>query len=201
MITIIDYGMGNLGSIANMIKYLGYESEVTSDITKIESAEKLILPGVGHFDKAMKNINSLGLYDVIINKSLNTQMLGICLGMQIMCNSSEEGKEKGLGLIDAEVIKFNFIENHKLKIPHMGWNLIKVIKDDKLFEEMKSEPRFYFVHSYYVQCKNNEDVLTTSNYGINFHSAFARNNIYGVQFHPEKSHKFGMKIFDNFARL
>jgi len=200
MITIINYGMGNLGSIANMIKRIGYSSEITSDISKIESAEKIILPGVGHFDKAMQNIVSLGLLDVIKKKALEdkTPILGICLGMQLMCKRSEEGRESGLELIDAEVKKFSFPENQKLKIPHMGWNIISIVKNNSILSNMYDEPRFYFVHSYHVVCNELKDVMTTTTYGYDFHSSFAHDNIMGVQFHPEKSHKFGMLLLKNF---
>lgn len=200
MITIIDYGMGNLGSIVNMIKRIGYSSEVTSDISKIASAEKIILPGVGHFDKAMQNISGLGLLDIIKKKALNdkTPMLGICLGMQLMCKSSEEGKEKGIGLIDADVKRFFFEENKKLKIPHMGWNLATPNNKNNLFSSLSGEARFYFVHSFHVVCNNKNDSLATTNYGYDFASAFASENIIGVQFHPEKSHKFGMQFLKNF---
>lgn len=200
MITIINYGMGNLGSISNMIKRIGYSSEITSDISKITSAEKIILPGVGNFDKAMQNIVSLKLLDVIKKKAIEdkTPMLGICLGMQLMCKRSEEGKEPGLGLIDAKVKKFSFPLDKKLKIPHMGWNLVSTQKDNTLFLKMYPEPRFYFVHSYHVVCNNSSDVLSTTNYGFDFHSSFANRNIFGVQFHPEKSHKFGMLLLKNF---
>jgi glutamine amidotransferase len=200
MITIIDYGMGNLGSIANMIKRIGHKSEITNNISFINSAEKIILPGVGHFDKAMQNINSLGLLEIIRKKALKdkTPMLGICLGMQLMCKQSEEGKEQGLCLVDAEVKRFSFPENQFIKIPHMGWNLVIARKDHALFSKMYPEPRFYFVHSYHVVCNNLNDVLSTTNYGIDFHSSFSSENILGVQFHPEKSHKFGMLLLKNF---
>lgn len=199
-IIIIDYGMGNLGSIANMIKYLGYKSIITSDLSQIESANKIILPGVGHFDKAMINIKSKGMLDLIKQKAVTDKipMLGICLGMQLMCNKSEEGSEIGLGLIDAEVKRFSFFENQKLKIPHMGWNLVEYKKENLIFSSMLENPRFYFVHSYHVVCKNENDVLTTSNYGYDFVSSFVKDNIMGVQFHPEKSHKFGMCLIKNF---
>ncbi|TAL59628.1 MAG: imidazole glycerol phosphate synthase subunit HisH [Bacteroidetes bacterium] len=197
---IIDYGMGNLGSIANMIKYLGYKSIITSDIVQIETANKIILPGVGHFDKAMQNISSLGLLKVIQQKAIKdkTPMLGICLGMQLMCNKSEEGNGSGLGLIDAEVRRFSFIGEQTRKIPHMGWNYVEQKKENNFYIDINEKPRFYFVHSYYVACNNESDILTTTNYGHNFVSSFARDNIFGVQFHPEKSHKFGMSLLRNF---
>jgi imidazole glycerol-phosphate synthase subunit HisH len=199
-VIIIDYGMGNLGSIANMIRYIGYTSLISSEPSVIEKAEKIILPGVGHFDKAMQNIASLNLLEIIRIKAMveKTAILGICLGMQIMCNKSEEGSEQGLQLVDAEVKKFNFQPVTSLKIPHMGWNGTMLKKEHALFLEMPENPRFYFVHSYHVTAGNERDVLTTSHYGYDFVSSFARENIMGVQFHPEKSHKFGMFLLKNF---
>lgn len=200
MITIINYGMGNMGSIANMIKRIGIRSEITSDISKIDSAERIILPGVGNFDKAIQNINGLGVKEIITKKALHDRIpiLGICLGMQIMCKKSEEGKEPGLGIIDAEVKKFSFLFNQTLKVPHMGWNIVNPQKESAIFLNLDIEPRFYFVHSYYVICHNKIDILATTNYGHDFVSAFAQDNIIGVQFHPEKSHKFGMHLLSNF---
>jgi imidazole glycerol-phosphate synthase subunit HisH len=192
--------MGNLGSIVNMIKRIGYRCEITSEKAKIDLAEKIILPGVGHFDRAMQNIVTLGLMDVITKKALNdkTPMLGICLGMHLMCKRSEEGRESGLELIDAEVKRFTFTEGQKLRIPHMGWNNVRTQKDNPLFFSMYESPRFYFVHSYHVVCNNINDVLSTTPYGFDFHSSFSNGNIMGVQFHPEKSHKFGMLLLKNF---
>ena len=199
MITIINYGMGNLGSIENMLKRIGCSSEISSDIGKIEAAEKIILPGVGHFDKAMENIEKLGLKEVIRKKALvdKSPLLGICLGMQLMCKSSEEGSTPGLGLIDAEVKRFHFTQN-SLKIPHMGWNLVKIKKESKLLLNCTPKARFYFVHSYHAICNQPEDILTTTNYCYDFVSAFEQDNILGVQFHPEKSHRFGMELLRNF---
>jgi glutamine amidotransferase len=200
MITIIDYGMGNLGSIANMIKRIGHTSEITSDIDRISDAERIILPGVGHFDKAMHNITELGLFEVIQRKAIaeKTPILGICLGMQLMCNKSEEGARAGLRIIDADVRKFKFRPELKLKIPHMGWNKVHAVKQSPLFLHIEEHPRFYFVHSYHVVCQNPDDILATTSHGYDFHSAFSHENITGVQFHPEKSHKFGMQMLKNF---
>lgn len=200
MILIIDYGMGNLGSIANMIKRLGYKTSISNDIDKIKTAKKIILPGVGAFDEAMRNLRRLNITELIKTKVIEekTPILGICLGMQLMANKSEEGREEGLGLIEAEVVKFHFSDNNKLKIPHMGWNTINIQKEHPLFSGFYDEPRFYFVHSYHVVCNNNNNVLTTTEYGYPFVSSYAKNNILGVQFHPEKSHKFGMKLIKNF---
>ena len=198
MITIIDYGMGNLGSIENMIKKIGYKSLITSDIEEIKHADKLILPGVGAFDHGMKQLRESGLIEILNQKVSieKTPILGICLGMQLMTKSSEEGTIKGLGWIDAESKKF---ASDELKIPHMGWNIIKHKKLSKLFDENESEKRFYFVHSYCVSCNNKGDILTTTPYIYDFISSFERGNILGTQFHPEKSHKFGMSLIKNFV--
>lgn len=192
--------MGNLGSVANMIKKLGNSYIITSQLEKIREAKKIILPGVGSFDKALSNLIDLGLLDLVKEKAIieKIPILGICLGMQIMCKSSEEGKKEGLGLIDAEVKRFKFEKDSKLKIPHMGWNIISPQNEHILLKDLPNQSRFYFVHSYYVKCNKQEDILTTTNYGDDFVSSFAKHNIMGVQFHPEKSHKFGMKLLKNF---
>jgi glutamine amidotransferase len=203
-IVIIDYGLGNLGSIRNMLKKIRAEGIISSSASDIEKAAKLILPGVGTFDHGMKNLEALGLLPILENKVVQkkTPILGICLGMQLFARKSQEGESRGLGWIDAEVVRFRFENNERrLKIPHMGWNLVKVYQRNPLFEEMYPEARFYFVHSYHVACKNKEDVLTQTCYGYEFVSALKKENIYGVQFHPEKSHKFGMKLLDNFVRF
>lgn len=202
-IIIIDYGMGNLGSIANMINYLGYKSIITSNKSKIESADKIILPGVGHFDKAMLNINSQGMSEIIKKKAHEdkTPILGICLGMQLMCKSSEEGVLPGLSLVNADVRRFKFEAELKLKIPHMGWDKIEINKQSNILSNLDDNSRFYFVHSYFVSCENNNDILTYTNYGEKFVSSFQTENIIGVQFHPEKSHKFGMNILKNFIEF
>ncbi len=201
MITIIDYGMGNLGSIKNMLKKIGIESLITNDINKIDIAEKIILPGVGAFDRAMDNLKSLNLIKVLNKKAFadKVPVLGICLGMQLMANSSEEGKLKGLGWLNANVLKFNIAKT--LKIPHMGWNLAKQQKEHDIFVDMYSEARFYFVHSYHFQCNDKNDILASTLYGEDFTSAVCKDNIIGVQFHPEKSHKFGIKLLKNFTEI
>ena len=198
-IVIVDYKMGNSASIKNMIKRIGYESIITSDKSQITNAKKLILPGVGSFDAAINNLTQLDLLEVLKIKVLdeNTPVLGICLGMQLMTNKSDEGKQPGLGFIDAEVKKFVF-EDESIKVPHMGWNVTDIKMHSKLFESMPERSRFYFVHSFYVKCNLEADILTTTNYGNTFVSAFEKGNIIGVQFHPEKSHKFGMQLLKNF---
>ncbi len=200
MITIIDYNVGNLGSIRNMLRKLEIDSEITSDIEIINKATKIILPGVGAFDAGMKSLNNLDLIEILNKKVLTEKIpiLGICLGMQLLTKRSEEGKLSGLSWIDAETKKFRFADN-KFKIPHMGWNYVRQKKKSVLFDMMYNEPRFYFVHSFYVQTENESDILCNTEYNINFCSAIEKDNILGVQFHPEKSHKFGMKLLKNFA--
>jgi glutamine amidotransferase len=204
VIVVIDYGMGNLGSIANMFKKVGLKATVTSDPTVIEQAAKLVLPGVGAFDNGMAKLHELGLIPVLNVKVLQdkTPILGLCLGMQLFTRSSEEGALPGLGWLDAETVRFKFDQSQAgLKIPHMGWNTIQVRQPGPVFDGIDAEPRFYFVHSYHVVCRCDRDVLATTHYGYEFASAVGRENIVGMQFHPEKSHKFGMQVFRNLAEL
>lgn len=202
MITIVDYGLGNLGSIKNMLKKIGADSVITADHETISKAEKLILPGVGSFDNGMKNLKELGLVDLLNQKVLEekTPVLGICLGMQLITAKSEEGTEKGLGWLDAEAVKFKVDPGtKKFSIPHMGWEYVQQMKESKLFEGMYDEPKYYFVHSYYIRCNDPQDVLLNTHYSHDYVSGFEKGNILGVQFHPEKSHKYGMKLFKNFV--
>lgn len=203
MITIIDYGMGNLGSIRNMLKKIEVESEITSDINKIKLATKLILPGIGAFDNGMENMKKMGLIPVLNELVLvkNVPVLGICLGMQLMTHSSEEGVLPGLGWIEAETKRFVFPAEVNLKIPHMGWNNITIVKPEVISKNLNNQSRFYFVHSYHVVCEKQYDILFQTNYGYDFTSAFQKENIIGVQFHPEKSHKFGMTLLKNFSEI
>jgi glutamine amidotransferase len=194
--------MGNLGSIANMLKKVGAKALISSDKQVIGDAEKLVLPGVGAFDNAMKNLQKLDLIEILNKKALEEKIpiLGICLGIQLFTKRSDEGTLPGLGWIDAETIALaKHIDTHKLKIPHMGWNTVKVEKENPLIGTRDGDLRFYFVHSYFVKCAFPRDVLSTTNYGIDFTSGIQKDNIFGVQFHPEKSHKFGMKLLSNFA--
>jgi imidazole glycerol-phosphate synthase subunit HisH len=204
MITVVDYGTGNLASIANMLKRIGCASLITSDANEIGRASKLILPGVGAFDTGMRNLGALGLTEVLHRKARDERVpvLGICLGMQLFVSGSEEGDLPGLGWIDGQVVKFNpDLSNETLKVPHMNWNRIDTVKESKLFADMYEDSRFYFVHSYHVQLSHEEDLLATTTYGYPFASALEKENIAGVQFHPEKSHKFGMKLLKNFAEM
>jgi len=203
MVTIVDYGMGNSNSILNMLKKINVDAKISSNIRDLEEAGKLILPGVGAFDNAMKNLSDLGIIPVLKKRVIKdkTPILGICLGMQLLTKKSEEGYLEGLGLVDAETVRFKFHDNGSLKTPHMGWNTVDIRTESLLFKDMYEEPRFYFVHSYYVRCNSSEDILTTTRYGIEFCSSFMKDNIFGVQFHPEKSHKFGIKLLKNFAEM
>ena len=202
MITIVDYGMGNVGSIKNMLKYIGKDSTITRDPDKIYKSSKLILPGVGSFDIAMRNIEKHNLLEVLNLKALKDKVpiLGICLGMQILTNDSEEGTLKGLGWINASTIKFKLDET-KFKIPHMGWNTVKLANENSLSNKFNPDTRFYFVHSYFVKVNDEKNSILKTHYHINFDSAINSDNIYGVQFHPEKSHKNGMQLFKNFIKI
>jgi glutamine amidotransferase len=203
MITIIDYKTGNLGSIQNILKKIGESSVVTSDIKAVEKATKIILPGVGSFDTGMRNLMELDLINVLNEKVLNEKVpvLGICLGMQLFSEQSEEGILPGLSWIKGEVLKFEIKDTTEYKIPHMGWNFVIKRKESKLFKDMIADPRFYFVHSYYLKVYSDADILTTTEYESEFTSAIERENIMGVQFHPEKSHKYGIKLLRNFVDL
>ncbi|MEO5844597.1 MAG: imidazole glycerol phosphate synthase subunit HisH [Caldimonas sp.] len=200
MITIVDYGMGNLGSIRNMLKKIGHASEVTADADRVATATKLILPGVGAFDAGMARLQQSGLVPVLderVGRS-GIPILGICLGMQLMTRRSSEGDRPGLGWIDADTLRFTAADP-ALKVPHMGWNIARPVREGALIAALPDEARFYFVHSYYVTCDRPGDVLLTTRHGNEFHSGFQRDNVWGVQFHPEKSHRFGMHLLRNFA--
>jgi glutamine amidotransferase len=200
-ITIIDYGVGNLGSIQNMLKKLGANSEIASDAGSIERATKIILPGVGAFDAGMAQLNASGLRPALDDAALvrKVPVAGICLGMQLMTNGSEEGKLPGLGWIPARTIRFMPATDETMKIPHMGWSVVRKSKPSTIVNLLGEELRFYFVHSYHVDCVNRDDVLLTAQYGsVKFDAAFERENILGFQFHPEKSHRFGMALLNAF---
>jgi len=204
MITIVDYGMGNLGSVVNMFKKVGAQAEVTGDLDKIDKATKILLPGVGAFDAAIDRIDKGGFREVLNKKALqdNTPILGICLGMQLLTRRSDEGTLSGLSWIAADTLKFTFKPEQNLKIPHMGWNFVREVNSSPLTQGLPEESKFYFVHSYYVKADSEKSVIMQTNYGQYFDSVITNgNNIFGAQFHPEKSHKFGMKLFANFAKI
>ncbi len=204
MIVIVDYETGNLGSIRNMMKKANCDAKVSSSLSDIENAGKLILPGVGAFDTGMGKLHSKGLISILNKKVIEDKIpiLGLCLGMHLMTKKSEEGKTEGLGWINAETISFRFSTTEaQFKVPHMGWKFVSIKKENDLFKNMDENPRFYFAHSYYVKCRNADDILTTTTYREEFVSSFCKGNIWGVQFHPEKSHKYGMSIFKNFSEL
>lgn len=202
MIVVIDYGMGNNGSIINMLKRVGAEAKISSDPVVIGSAKKLILPGVGAFDNGMKNLEERGFLPVLHKRVLqeNIPILGICLGVQLFTKGSEEGRLPGLGWLDARTVRFRFdLQESKLKIPHMGWNELHIDRPHRIFGNLDAHPRFYFVHSYHLVCNDQTLVLTTTHHGYAFASAVAKGNILGTQFHPEKSHKFGLHLLKNWA--
>lgn len=203
MIVIVDYGVGNLASVLNMFKKIGVKKVMVSgDKDVILNATKILLPGVGAFDAGMNNLESSGLIPILNKKVLQEKVpvLGICLGMQLLTKRSDEGVKNGLGWIDAETIKFNLDPSLKLKVPHMGWNYINVKMSNPLIN-MGTKNRFYFVHSYYVKCVDDSQSIATSNFGIDFTCIVNKENIFGAQFHPEKSLKFGMQILENFVKL
>jgi imidazole glycerol-phosphate synthase subunit HisH len=201
MITIIDYGMGNLGSILNMFKFIGVKASVTSSHEEIRNAEKLLLPGVGAFDAAISRIQKSGLREILDRKVLADKIpvLGICLGMQLLTRGSEEGELPGLDWIPGETKRFP--ANQALKVPHMGWNIVIPNTQSSITTHLTKGSRFYFVHSYYVSVDNPQHSILRTSYGTEFDAAIQRDNIYGAQFHPEKSHKFGMQLLKSFAEL
>ncbi len=202
MITIVDYGVGNLGSILNMLKKVGTKAETSSEPDILAKAKKLILPGVGAFDAGMRKLNEAGLVPLLNELVLKKKVpvIGLCLGMQLMTQKSEEGAEAGLGWIDAQTIRFKFsLQNAHLKVPHMGWNTLDIQLQHPLVSGLGSEARFYFVHSYHILCTDEADVVAYTDYGYPLAAVISKGNIMGAQFHPEKSHGFGMQLLKNFA--
>jgi glutamine amidotransferase len=202
-IIIIDYGMGNLRSVQKKFNRIGANAIVTNNSDEIEQAKKLVLPGVGSFDNGVRKLKEYALWDVIQKRVMvdKIPILGICLGMQLMAVSSEEGIENGFAWFDAEVKKFSVNDKLKFKVPHMGWNQMEQKKESILLKDLPSDAYFYFVHSFHYNSRNQEDVLGTTVYEYEFASAIEKENIYGVQFHPEKSHEWGEMMFENFLKL
>lgn len=202
-IVIVDYGMGNLRSVFNKFKRMGLDATISSNKKDIEFAEKFVLPGVGHFRYGIQNLRNLKLIETLNRKVLEekTPILGICLGIQLFCSHSEEGDCEGLGWLDAEVVKFNVTDKLLFKVPHMGWNNVNVVNSNQIDRVIDKDDQFYFVHSYHLKCKNESDVWMTTNYNYEFVSAVHKNNIYGVQFHPEKSHDAGFELLKKFAEI
>ncbi len=204
MLTIVDYGVGNLASMQNMLKKIGVPCLVSSQKKDIESAEKLILPGVGAFDTCAQKLEQSGLIEILNQRVLQdkTPVLGVCVGHQLLMQESEEGELPGLGWIKGKIVKFKQeLLPVNTKVPHMGWTEVDIQKSSKLFEMMPAEPRFYFVHSYHAQLASEDDILIYAEYGYRFVAGVERHNVYGVQFHPEKSHKFGMQLLYNFSKI
>jgi glutamine amidotransferase len=203
MISVIDYGVCNLGSILNMLRKVGAEAQRVSTPDELQKAEKIILPGVGAFDNGMAALHKYGLVKPLRSKALEEKipLLGVCLGMQMLGRRSEEGDMDGLGLISAEARKFSFTQGSALKVPHMGWGLLSPRRDSVLLKELDLRSRFYFCHSYRLVCDDSADILADANHGSEFAAMVQHNNIFGVQFHPEKSHRFGMTLLRNFAEM
>lgn len=205
MIGILNYGVGNLKAFANIFKNLGFEHKIIEKGDDILSVDKLILPGVGSFDSVMNKLEQANVLEHLSKFALieKRPLLGVCVGMQILANSSEEGKKKGLGWIKGNVKRFDFSQlSEKPMIPQIGWNEIEVVnKETDLLKNLGVNPHFYFLHSYYFECEDKQDIMASANYGLEFCSAVKRENVYGTQFHPEKSHHNGVQLLKNFALL
>ena len=204
MIIIINYGLGNINAIMRVYQNLGIPVKIASNRNELEQGKKFILPGVGAFDYAMKKFNESGLRNQVEKMVIDDKIpiLGICVGMQMLANSSDEGKEEGLCWIDANVKLFDISKiSHKTKLPHMGWNTIKLRSNERLFKTLKDNSRFYFLHSYYFKPKENNVIISETKYGDKFTSSIKLNNIYGVQYHPEKSHQNGIQLLYNFSKI
>ncbi|MFY4783135.1 imidazole glycerol phosphate synthase subunit HisH [Aliarcobacter butzleri] len=203
MIGIIDYGVGNIKAFANIYKNFDMSFRIVKNISEFENITKLILPGVGSFDHAMTSLENSGMKEKLDELVLERKIpvIGICVGMQMLAKSSEEGTLNGLGWIDGIVKKFDKSKIKNAPLPHMGWNNLKIEKKNKIFENLEENPRYYFLHSYYFECENKEDVIATATYGEKFDCMINHENIYGIQCHPEKSHHNGMQLLKNFGEL
>lgn len=205
MIAVLSYGMGNTAAILNMIRRAGGEAYICERADDLRHATAIILPGVGSFDNGMIKLRASGLLEAVEDEVLTGRrpFLGVCLGMQLLFESSEEGQQPGLGWLKGRVTRFDFANcptGSRLKIPHMGWNLVSPTHFEHLYAGLEDEARFYFVHSYHVNCESESDVSARSTYGYEFTCSVRRENIWGAQFHPEKSHRFGLQFFENFLR-
>ncbi|EKT4473775.1 imidazole glycerol phosphate synthase subunit HisH [Pseudomonas putida] len=201
MIVVVDYGVGNIASVLNMLKRVGAKAKASNSREDIEQADKLILPGVGAFDAGMQTLRNSGLIEVLNEQVLNKRkpVMGVCLGSQMLGNGSEEGNEPGLGWVDMDIVRFEKRDGRK--VPHMGWNEVNPQLLHPILTGIDHKSRFYFVHSYYMLPRNSENILLTANYDQQFTAAVVKDNIFGFQFHPEKSHKFGMQLFKNFVEM
>ena len=195
--------MGNLHSIKKKIDDIGFKAIISNDVNIILNADKLILPGVGHFKKATEQLRKRGIWDILDAKVLKdkTPILGICLGLHLMAKYSEEGNVDGFGWLDATVHKFNLNNTLRYKIPHIGWNTLNFHNKSVIYNKINNKSLFYFLHSYYISCNNKDDIITSTEYEIKFVSSIQKDNIYGTQFHPEKSHEYGKKVFENFLKI
>lgn len=201
-ISILDYGLGNAGSISNMFRKIGASAVMAATPGQLGSASKILLPGVGSFDAGMRALEVRGLVEPLLGRArAGIPILGICLGMQLLARASDEGALPGLGLFDARCQRFQMPAASALKVPHMGWALLARQRDSRLLRGLDESARFYFVHSYHVVCADRQDVVATSDYGGAFVSMIERGNVMGAQFHPEKSHRFGMQLLRNFAEI
>ncbi|WP_332509140.1 imidazole glycerol phosphate synthase subunit HisH [Pseudomonas sp.] len=201
MIVVVDYGVGNIASVLNMLKRVGAQAKSSNVIADIEKADKLILPGVGAFDAGMRTLRESGLVDILNEQALVVRkpVMGICLGAQMLGRRSQEGLESGLGWVDMDIIRFEKRDGRK--VPHMGWNQISKAQEHPILSGLDEESRFYFVHSYFMSPDSQQNILLTADYGERFTAAVVNDNVFGFQFHPEKSHRFGMQLFRNFVEL
>ena len=202
-VVIVDYGTGNLSSVRRAVIRAGAECRVSSEAADIESSDKLILSGVGHFESAMANLRKSGLIEAMEKAVMidRKPILGICLGMEVMAKTSEEGSAAGLGWFNAKAVRFKSSDKLKYKVPHIGWNQVRVKKDSPLMKKIPDSAEFYFIHSYYLNLEDESDLLNETNYEVKFPAAIAKDNIFGVQYHPEKSHKVGQQLLENFIEL
>jgi len=204
MIAIIDYGLGNVRAFSNVYKILNIPATIVKHAEDLFEVSKVILPGVGAFDYAMRMLGKSGmrpsLEEIVLRR--HVPVLGVCVGMQMLASSSEEGRLPGLGWIDGEVKRFVLSSfRHSMRVPHMGWNTIEPVKNNRLLGGLDHDARFYFLHSYFFQCHKSEDIIAVTDYDGEFACAVNSGNVYGVQFHPEKSHQWGIQLLENFAKL